>query len=73
MINGLPIGFDRIWWKHDAVDESRCFTVNAYRLASIGLVGNVPRWRTVVPAPFGGLPIGFDRISWKLHIYTNEF
>ena len=40
----LPIGFDRIGWKHNARHtEMSCSA--AYRLASIGLVGN-----TIIPS-----------------------
>ena len=40
----------------------------AYRLASIGLVGNMNIKGFIIVLPTGlGLPIGFDRISWKLH------
>ena len=36
----LPIGFDRIGWKHTRFDHILHLAQGAYRLASIGLVGN---------------------------------
>ena len=62
----LPIGFDRIGWK--LVGEKFTLPTSdtfAYRLASIGLVGNFPPCSAFVGELIICLPIGFDRIGWK--------
>ena len=63
----LPIGFDRISWKllQYLVFDPSYTTEVAYRLASIGLVGNTPTLKPTHLELIPSLPIGFDRISWK--------
>ena len=61
---GLPIGFDRIGWKSLHFVAEGTVYKTAYRLASIGFVGN-QTILTSQPALISSLLIGFDRISWK--------
>ena len=63
--NSLPIGFDRIGWKLKPRVQKDCLLRMAYRLASIGLVGNSEEL-DVFSVLISSLPIGFDRIGWKL-------
>ena len=60
---GLPIGFDRISWKRLRWCGVPVLAM-AYRLASIGLVGNKLD-SSILFLTILSLPIGFDRISWK--------
>ena len=59
------------WLRSDLLETTRRLNAkltgggSAYRLASIGFVGNQDQAIQKFPF-FNGLPIGFDRIGWKL-------
>ena len=71
LTSSLPIGFDRIGWKRLVVKLTRVRILIAYRLASIGLVGN--RFSLKYASWICGKLTDWLRSDWLETIFCNAF